>query len=103
MYFYPAKAFSKIGSIEPGEGMVGDYFPEQISFTNAGKLRELVVSTVESGSYNESLKSGFDLLNNTMLEKLYVANLTKYEQGLNLSNCPNLIEVDARNSSFTSV
>ena len=103
MYFYPAKAFSKIGSIEPGEGMVGDYFPEQISFTNAGKLRELVVSTVENGSYNESLKSGFDLLNNTMLEKLYAANLTKYEQGLNLSNCPNLIEVDARNSSFTSV
>lgn len=103
MYFYPAKAFSVIGSTTPGEGMVGDYFPEQISFTNAGKLRELVVSTANAGSYNESLKSGFDLLNNTMLEKLHAANLTKYEQGLNLSGCPNLIEVDATNSSFTSV
>lgn len=103
MYFYPAKVFSVLGSTDPTEGMIGDYYPEQISFANAGKLRELIVSTAESGSINESLKSGFDLLNNTMLEKLYAANLTRYEQGLNLSGCPNLIELDARNSSFTSV
>lgn len=103
MYCYPARVFSKLGSTIPGEGMIGDFTPEQISFADAGKLRELVVSTVDSGTYNESLKSGFDLLNNIMLEKLYAANLTKYEQGLNLSGCPNLIEVDARNSSFTAV
>ena len=103
MYFYPAKVFSVIGSVKPGEGMVGDYLPEQISFANAGKLRELVVSTVENGKTNNSLKSGFDLLSNPMLEIIYAANLSAYESGLNLKQCVNLKEVDARNSTFTSI
>ncbi len=104
MECYPAKVFSKLGSTIPGEGMIGDFAPEQINFSDAGKLRELVVSiTGPNSSVNESLTSGFSLSNNIMLEKLYAANLTKYKEGLDLSGCPNLIEVDARNSSFTSV
>lgn len=103
MYFYPAKAFSVIGSTKPGEGMVGNFYPEQISFVGAGKLRELVVSTYNSDTTNESLKTGFDLLNNPMLETLHAANLSNYTSGLNLSNCANLREVDARNSTFTAV
>ena len=85
MYFHPAKVFTVIGSIKPGEGMVGDYLPEQISFANAGKLRELVVSTVEHGKTNSSLKTGFELLSNPMLETIYAANLSAYESGLNLN------------------
>jgi hypothetical protein len=85
MSLYPAKVFSVLGSVKPGEGMVGDYLPEQISLVNAGKLRELVVSTVDNGKANDSLKTGFDLLGNPMLEKLYVANLSSYTSGLNLN------------------
>lgn len=104
MYFYPAKAFSVIGSVTPGEGMVGDFYPEQLSFAGAGKLRELVVSTAdEYGSSNSSLKTGFDLLNNPMLEILHAAKLSSYTGGLNLSGCANLQEVDARGSTFTAV
>lgn len=40
---------------------------------------------------------------NTLLEKLYVANLTVYSEGLDLSTCSSLVEVDATGSSFTEV
>lgn len=102
VYFYPINAFSTIGAVDGGQ--IGAYEPEQISFAGANKLRELVISTLsEDAIPNESLISGFDVGNNKLLEKLYVANLTKYESDLDLTNCPSLREVDARNSTFTAV
>lgn len=100
MYFYPAKAFSVIGDIDGGK--LGEMLPEQVSFAQAGKLRELIVATQDS-TVNETLEKGFSVANNNLLEKLYVANLSKYTEGLDLSKCPNLREVDATGSSFTSI
>ena len=102
VYFYPVSAFSTVGAVDGGQ--VGAYEPEQISFSGANKLRELVISTVSDNAIpNESLISGFAVGNNKLLEKLYVANLTKYNSNLDLTNCPNLREVDARNSTFTAI
>ena len=102
MYFYPAKAFSEIGSIEEGKGVLGELLPEQVSFASAGKLRKLIVGR-ENTTINKSLKRGFAVNNNTLLETLYVCNLGSYEEGLDLKNCPNLKEVNAKGSTFTSV
>ena len=101
IYFYPAKAFSTIGSIEGGR--IGGYAPEQIDLSNAIKLREIVVSTQGDGLVNTSLKNSFDVQNNNILEKLYIANLTAYTDKLDLSGCTNLRMVDARNSTFTEI
>lgn len=99
MYLYPAKAISTLGSNEKN---LGYFTPEQLSFTGAGKLRELILSTEDSPK-NESLKEGLSINNNILLEKLAVANFGSYGQGLDLSGCPNLLELNARGSSFTSV
>lgn len=101
IYFYPAKAFSTIGSIDGGR--IGGYAPEQIDLSNAVKLREIVVSTLNDGLINTSLEDSFDVKNNNILEKLYVSNLTAYKDKLDLSGCANLREVDARNSTFTEI
>lgn len=100
MYFYPAKTFSLIGDVNGGK--LGEMLPEQVSFAQAGKLRELVVATPDS-SMNVTLKQGFSVLNNNLLEKLYVSNLGAYTEGLDLSKCPNLLEVNAVGSTFTAV
>ena len=100
MYFYPAKAFSVIGDINGGK--LGEMLPEQVSFAQAGKLRELIVATADS-TPNETLKEGFAVDNNILLEKLYVANLKSYTKDLDLSNCPNLVELDATGSTFTEI
>ncbi len=102
VYFYPVNVFSTIGSTDPEAGKVGDYEPEQISFAGAHKLREFIVSTEDTVA-NESLKTGLDVANNNLLEKLYVANLTKYEDKLDLTGCPNLKEVNAKKSTFRAV
>ena len=102
MYFYPAKAFSTIGSLGADGGRLGEMLPEQVSFAQAGKLRELIVG-IDTSTENVTLKTGFDVLNNNLLEKLYVANLGAYTAGLDLSKCPNLKEVDATGSTFTNV
>ena len=101
IYFYPAKAFSSLGNISGGR--IGGYAPEQIDLSKAVKLREIVVSTADDGLINESIATGFDVANNNILEKLYIANLTAYTDSLNLSGCANLKIVDARNSTFTEV
>jgi hypothetical protein len=100
MYLYPAKVISTLGEV--GKGELGDFAPEQLSFTSAGKLRELVLSTTNSPK-NETLKTGLSINNNVLLEKLYAANFGSYTEGLDLSQCPNLLELDATGSSFTSV
>lgn len=102
MYFYPAKAFSEIGSTENGKGVLGELLPEQVSFAQAGKLRQLVVGR-EDTTVNASLKEGFAVDNNELLETLYICNLGAYTKGLDLKNCPNLREVNAKGSTFTSV
>ena len=100
MYFYPAKAFSVVGDKDGGK--LGELLPEQVEFAGAGKLRELIVAT-EDSSKNVTLKSGFSVANNNLLEKLYVSNLSAFTEGLDLSKCPNLLEVNAIGSTFTSV
>lgn len=101
IYFYPAKAFSTIGTTTGGR--IGGYAPEQIDLSNAIKLREIVVSVKDDELVNTSLKDSFDVKNNNILEKLYVANLTSYKDKLDLSGCPNLRTVDASNSTFTEI
>lgn len=98
---FPAKVFSTIGSVDGGK--IGGYEPEQITLSSATRLRELVISTGNDGLVNESLTKNCDFLSNNLLEKLYVANLAKYTDKLDLSACVNLREVDARNSTFTEV
>ena len=80
----------------------GELLPEQVSFAQAGKLRQLVVGR-EDTTVNASLKEGFAVDNNELLETLYVCNLGAYTKGLDLKNCPNLREVNAKGSTFTSV
>jgi hypothetical protein len=66
-------------------------------------MRELVFSTKNSkGSTNSNLKEGLSLPS-TLMEKLYLANLTAYNQPLNLSEFTNLKVLDAYNSAFTSI
>lgn len=100
--FFPINVFSTLGDINGGQ--VGAYEPDQVDFSGANKLRELVIATVsDNAKSNETLKDGFAVSNNKLLEKLYVANFIKYNSNLDLSGCPNLREVDARNSTFTSI
>ena len=102
MYLYPAKAISTLGEV--GKGELGDFAPEQISLTSAGKLRELVLAVGGSDKIkNETLKTGLSINNNVLLEKLYAANFSAYEGGLDLSQCPNLLELDARGSTFRAI
>lgn len=101
VYFYPIKVFSTIGSTNAGQ--VGGYEPEQISFSQADKLRKLVISTKDSQGTNETLKDSFTVENNNLLEELYAANFVSYIDKLDLSSCPNLKVLDTTDSTFTSI
>lgn len=101
MELRPANSFTIIGDVNGGQ--VADFTPDVASFASAGKLRELVFATEANPIRNKIFKEGFSVANNNLLEKLYVSHLTSYTQGLNLSGCPNLLEVNAANSSFTSI
>jgi hypothetical protein len=49
------------------------------------------------------LKNGLGFKGNNLLEKLYISNLSAYEDGLNLSECPSLLELNAVKSTFTDI
>lgn len=70
------------------------------NFANATRLRSLVVGSSTDGYKNSNLTS-ITFGNNKMLEYLYVQNLGSLTSGLNVTNCPSLIYVDASGSSFT--
>lgn len=104
-YFGPAKVYTVIGSTEQGQGQINDFFPEQLNFNSGKKLREIVFSTADRSGHiiNEVFIDDEFVVNSPVLEKLYVANLPKYNQSLDLTSCPSLQVLDARNSLFSSV
>lgn len=101
MYLFPSKVFTSIGDINGGQ--VGHFAPDQGSFSGASKLRELIFATKDNVVKNQGLTGGLNFSANPLLEKLYIANLLAYENDLNLSECPSLIELDASNSAFTGI
>lgn len=102
MYFYPANAFLEIGSTNLNEGNLGEMYPTQISTSSANKLLKLIAGR-EDTKANNTLVSGFSVDSNPLLETLYACKLTAYEGELNLEQCPNLKEVNAKGSTFTAV
>lgn len=102
MNFYPANVFLEIGSTNLNEGNLGEMYPTQISTSSANKLLKLIVGR-EDTNPNTTLKSGFSINSNPLLETLYACNLSQYEGELNLNQCPNLKEVNAIGSTFTGV
>lgn len=104
MSLHPSSAISVLGRIGEGGGELGALHPDIFQTFNAHKLRELIFSTKSSlGSNNSNFKEGLGLSQNELLEKLYLANFTAYTEGLDLSACNNLVELDASNSTFTEV
>ncbi len=103
MSITPAQVVTKIGSVDNPAMQIGTYAPDMASFSNAPKLRELVLATSDNTVVNQGLKTGMSFTGNTLLEKLYVANLSVYSEGLDLSTCSSLVEVDATGSTFTEV
>lgn len=101
MYLYPSKLFTTIGDVNGGQ--VGHFAPDQGSFAGAPKLRELVFATSNNTTLNTGMTGGLNFSANPLLEKLYIANLLSYNNELNLSGCPSLVEVDATNSAFTGI
>lgn len=102
MEFYPANIFLEIGGLNEGEGHLGELYPTLISTTSANKLIKLIAGR-EDMAPNTTLESGFAVNSNPLLETLYVCNLSAYKGELNLSQCPNLKEVNAAGSTFTAV
>lgn len=103
MYIHPGSVFTKLGSVG-ASGQLGSFAPDQMSFSGAKKLRELIYATSDlSSTLNYGLESEVSFEGNNLLEKLYVANLINCKQKLNLADCTSLIELDASNSAFTEV
>ena len=101
MVIYPMGVLTKIGDINSGQ--IGTFAPEILSFAGAKKLREVVYATEDNPVQNFGLEQGVSFAGNTLLEKLYISNLIKYTQGLDLSQCPSLKELNAVNSTFTNI
>lgn len=98
----PGSIISSVGSLRSDEGQLNDYSVDAIKLGQATKLRELILGSKgrhENVQLDESLSFGA----NTLLETLYLCNLTKYNGPLDLSGCSNLLHLDASNSAFTSV
>ena len=102
MFLTPAKVFTSIGDLNNISGQIGNFAPDVAEFSGAPKLRQLIFST-ENGKRNQGLSSGMTFAGNTLLEKLYVANLEAYTEGLDLSDCTSLLELNTANSEFTDV
>ena len=100
MYLFPGSNFTKMGSFESAQ-QLGNFIPNQMSFNGAKRLRELIYATSDAPTKNFGLIDGLGFGGNTLLEKLYISNLINYEGPLDLSGCPNLVEVNASNSMFT--
>lgn len=103
MLLCPGSIITKLGDVSNGE--LGVLNPAVFSTQGNGKkLRELVISVGDSQSVSEipDLKTSLEVASE-LLEKLYVANLTNYKYPLDLSSCKNLLELDARNSTFTAI
>jgi hypothetical protein len=104
-YIKPAQAITVLGDPEgrDGFGSIGDYLPEQISFSNAIKLKEVNLGLYQKGTNNKSFDTGLSFNGTPLLEKINACNFTNYTGSLSLENCLSLKELDARNSSFTEV
>ena len=106
MNLHPMKVISILGQkgSEDNKGLLGALHPDVFDTQkNAGKLRELVFSTKDDNLTNNLFKEGLGLGATELLEKLYIADFAVYTQGLDLKDCINLRELDATNSTFTSI
>ena len=102
MYVHPASNFTKLGSMEL-TGQLGNFAPDQMSFSSCKKLREIVYATKNLSTKNEGLKDSITFSGTPLLEKIYLCNLPRYESGLDLSDCPSLKTLICKNSSFTDI
>ena len=103
MKITPAKNFVTIGDINNVSGQIGTLSPDIADFAGAPKLRELIFATSDNTTFNNGLEGGVAFTGNNLLEKLYITNLQAYKEGLDLSGCPSLLEVDASDSTFTDI
>lgn len=71
-------------------------------FSNASKLKELIIGNATEG-YRNSFLTNLGIGNNILLEKLDIQNTPNLTQALNLSQCTNLIELYAHGSGLTGV
>lgn len=94
----PGKIITAIGSENKG---FDELVPKTITLDSAPKLRELYLSDGK-GTANAAL-TDITFKANPMLEILRVGGLTSYKGALDLSNCPNIKEVNGINSTFTDV
>ena len=101
MDIYPANSFTTIGSVDGNQ--VGHFAPDQGSFSNASKLKEVVVSTADKSTKITGWTGEVSFNANPLLEKLYIANFVNCNKDLNLNKCPSLVELDTSYSAFTGI
>lgn len=95
---HPANVITAIGNATKGFDKL---VPKTIDLTSANKLRELYMSDA-TGKENEHL-TAISFKACPMLEIVRVGGLINYGAALELDKCANLKEVNALNSTFTSV
>jgi hypothetical protein len=71
-------------------------------FSNASKLRTLVIGSNKEGYQNTFLKT-LNMGNNTLLEELDIRNCPNLTGSINLSSCVNLVTLYAQGTIITSV
>ena len=77
-------------------------YSDTANFSAAVRLKKLTIGSLAEG-YQNALFNTLSLSKNTLLEELYVQNLTTNANfELDLSHCPALKYLDARGSEFTS-
>ena len=91
---YSAQMIQEIGDMSR-------LYPGTVNLSAARRLRSLQVGSSTEGYANSNLES-LTIGENTMLEYLYVQNLSHANTGLNLDKCVSLLYLDASGSGFTS-
>jgi hypothetical protein len=71
-------------------------------FSKASKLKTLIIGSTVSG-YSNSFLTTLNMGNNTLLETLDIRNCPNLVGSVNLSACPNLVNVYAEGTAITSV
>lgn len=91
-----------ISSIKSLGNLADKYIGNPFDISRAVALQELILGNESPGYKNENLTE-LDLANNVMLSKLNIANLPNLKQAIDLSNCHQIEEIDARGSGVTSI
>lgn len=71
-------------------------------FSKAVKLKELIIGNATEG-YSNVFLTNLNIGNNVLLEYLDIRNTPNLATSLNLTGCPNLVELYAENSGLTGI